>query len=105
MNELVILSTTDSEELARRIAAALVDAHAAACVNILPGMTSVYRWEGKTYDSREWLLLIKTQADRFEDVRSRIRSMHSYQLPEVIALPIAAGDQEYLRWIRSETKD
>ena len=100
MSELVIFSTTDSEELARRIASALVEAREAACVNILPGISSIYRWEGQTCDSQEWLLLIKAPAERFEAVRTRIRAMHSYQLPEVIALPIAAGDPEYLRWIR-----
>ena len=103
MSELVIFSTTDSEELARRIATALVEAREAACVNILPGISSIYRWEGKTCDSHEWLLLIKAPAERLEAVRTRIRVMHSYQLPEVIALPIAAGDPEYLRWIREET--
>jgi periplasmic divalent cation tolerance protein len=102
MSELVILSTADSEELARRIASALVEAREAACVNILPGVSSMYRWEGKTCESREWLLLIKAPARRFEAVRARIRAMHSYQLPEVIALPIAAGDPEYLAWIHQE---
>jgi periplasmic divalent cation tolerance protein len=102
MSELVILSTTDSEELARRIASALVEAREAACVSILPGISSTYRWEGKTCDSREWLLLIKSPAERFEAVRTRIRAMHSYQLPEIIALPITAGDPEYLAWIHQE---
>jgi periplasmic divalent cation tolerance protein len=104
MNEVVIFSTTDSEELARNIAAALVDNREAACVNILPGVTSIYRWEGKICDSQEWLLLIKAPSEQFEAVRSRIRAMHSYQLPEVIALPVTAGDPEYLRWIHGETK-
>jgi periplasmic divalent cation tolerance protein len=103
MSELVIFSTTDSEELARNIAAALVDNHEAACVNILPGATSIYRWEEKICDSREWLLLIKAPSERFEAVRNRIRAMHSYQLPEVIAIPVTAGDPEYLRWIHAET--
>jgi periplasmic divalent cation tolerance protein len=99
MGEIVVFSTTDSEELARSIATALVESRAAACVNIVPGVSSIYRWEGKVCDSREWLLVIKTPGERFEEVRSRIRAMHSYQLPEVIAVPVTAGDPEYLRWI------
>jgi periplasmic divalent cation tolerance protein len=102
MSELVIFSTADSEELARNIASALVEEHEAACVNIIPGMTSIYRWEGKICDSREWLLLIKAPAERFEAVRSRIRAMHTYQLPEVIAVSIEAGDPEYLEWVQRE---
>jgi periplasmic divalent cation tolerance protein len=102
MSQVVIFSTTDSEELARSIASALVANREAACVNILQGVTSIYRWEGNLCDSREWLLLIKTPSEQFDAVRNRIRAMHSYQLPEVIAIPIVAGDPEYLRWINSE---
>lgn len=102
MSELLILSTTDSEELARAIASALVEHREAACVNIVPGVSSIYRWEGKTCDSREWLLLIKTPVERFEAVRGRIRAMHSYELPEVIAVPITAGDPQYLHWVREQ---
>jgi len=99
MNEILILNTTDSLELARKIASALVEAKEAACVNIVPGIQSIYRWEGKVCDETEFLLLIKSTADKFESVRSRIRALHTYQVPELIALPITAGDPDYLAWL------
>jgi len=99
MNEILILSTTDSLELARKIASALVEAREAACVNIVPGIESIYRWEGKVCDEMEFLLLIKSTTEKFEHVRSRIRALHTYQVPEVIALPITVGDPDYLAWL------
>jgi periplasmic divalent cation tolerance protein len=102
MTEILVLSTTDSMELARRIASALVEAGEAACVNIVEGIVSIYKWQGEDCESQEWLMLIKSSAERFEAVRSRIRSMHSYQIPEVIALPIAAGDTDFLRWMAEQ---
>jgi periplasmic divalent cation tolerance protein len=103
MNEILILSTTDTMELAKSIANALVDAKEAACVNIVPGIRSVYRWEGKIYDESEFLLLIKSTSENFAAVNSRIRQIHTYKVPEVIAVPIAAGDSEYLNWLRSNS--
>ena len=100
MDEIVVLTTADSPELARRIAAALVEEREAACVNILPGVRSIYRWEGKVADDAELLLVIKTTRDRFEAVRRRIRSLHTYELPEVVAVSIGAGDPDYLKWLR-----
>ncbi|HYK88231.1 MAG TPA: divalent-cation tolerance protein CutA [Acidobacteriota bacterium] len=99
MSALLIISSADSMSLAQRIANELVEAGEAACVNIVPGIRSIYRWEGKLCDEAELLLLIKSSADRFDAVRSRIRQLHTYQLPEIIAVPIAAGDPDYLRWI------
>jgi periplasmic divalent cation tolerance protein len=101
MNALLILSTADSLELAQRISSELVEAREAACVNIVPGIRSVYRWEGKVQDDAEYLLLIKSHGDHFEAVRSRIRRLHSYQVPEVLAIPIALGDSDYLSWLAS----
>ncbi len=101
MNATLILSTADSMELARKIAFALVEAGEAACVNIIPGIRSIYRWEGKTCDEGELLLLIKSRADQFEAVCNRIRQLHTYQVPEIIALPINAGDADYLSWLAS----
>ncbi len=101
-NEILVVSTTDSMELARKIASALVAEHEAACVNIVPGVVSIYRWQGERCESGEWLMLIKSSAARLEAVRSRIRAMHSYQVPEVIALPITAGDADYLRWMAEQ---
>jgi periplasmic divalent cation tolerance protein len=101
---IVILVTVGSEAEAEMIAKAVVEEQLAACVNILSPMRSVYRWEGKVTDDREWLLLIKTRAERFAAVETRVKALHSYQVPEVIALPIMAGTEEYLRWLREETE-
>ena len=101
---IVILVTVGSEAEAEMIAKAVVEEQLAACVNILSSMRSVYRWEGKVTDDREWLLLIKTRAERFAAVETRVKALHSYQVPEVIALPIMAGTEEYLRWLREETE-
>lgn len=101
MNEILVLCTTDTPELARRIAQALVEAREAACVNIVPGLRSIYLWQGETCDEQECLLLIKSTAEEFEAVRARIRLLHTYKVPEIIAVPIAAGDPAYLAWLRS----
>ena len=102
MNPIMIVCTTDSLELAQKIGAALVEMHEAACVSIVPGVQSIYRWQGEIGNSQEWLLLIKTAAGLFESVRSRIHRLHTYDLPEVIALPIVAGDADYLKWLAAE---
>ena len=99
MKELIVLNTADSMEVASKIARALVEGGAAACVNIVPGVRSIYRWQGKLCDDEELLLIIKTTESRFEDVRTKIRALHPYELPEIIAVSIAAGDTEYLRWL------
>ena len=103
MNAILVLTTTDSAELAQRIATALVEAGHAACVNIVPGIRSIYRWEGKVCDEGEWLLIIKSVAEQFDAVRSHIRRLHTYQLPEVIAVSITSGDPDYLRWLGEQT--
>ncbi len=97
----LVISTADSIELAQNIAVALVEAGEAACVNVIPGIRSVYRWEGKLCNEGEFLMLIKTSDERFEAVRRRIRQLHTYQLPEIIAVPIVDGDREYLDWLSS----
>jgi len=102
-DEVVLLCTCADEAEGRRLAEALVEARLAACVNLLPGVQSVYRWEGKLEAAREVLLLIKSTAARFEELRARITELHSYDTPEIIALPIAAGSGKYLDWIRRET--
>jgi periplasmic divalent cation tolerance protein len=99
MNEMLVLSTADSQELANTIAFALVEAKAAACVNIVPGIRSIYRWQGKVCDETEFLLIIKSSAEQFDAINSTIHRLHTYQVPEVIAVPIAAGDSTYLQWI------
>ena len=100
MNEIIIFCTVDSEELGERIADALVEAREAACVNIVPGVRSIYRWEDKLCRDVELLLVVKSVAENFESVRERIRRMHTYQVQEVIAIPVTAGDADYLKWLR-----
>lgn len=103
MGAIIVFSTADSMELAHKIASELVEAREAACVNIIPGIRSIYRWEGKLCDEGELMMLIKTSEERLESVRDRIRRLHTYYLPEIIAVPIDGGDPEYLDWLVSNT--
>ena len=100
----VVLTTCASEEEALQIANLLVEGHLAACVNILSPVRSIYRWEGKICDEREWLLIIKTQKERFESIEKRVKSLHSYSIPEIIGLPIVEGASSYLHWLKEMTK-
>ena len=95
----IVLSTAGSEDEARKIAHHLVEQQLAACVNIVPHIESIYRWQGKVESGREWLLLIKTSADKFAAVRDAIRELHSYDLPECISIAIDDGSAAYLEWI------
>jgi periplasmic divalent cation tolerance protein len=99
----IVLSTAGSQEEARRVAHHLVERKLAACVNIVPQVESIYRWQGKIESASEWLLLIKTTAEQFEKVRDAIRELHSYDLPECIAVAIEDGSPEYLRWLADPT--
>ena|SRR5918992_5672984 len=101
---ILILVTAGSETEAETIARTLVEERLVACVNIVSPIRSLYRWEGKVADEREWLLIIKTPASHFAAVEARVQALHSYQVPEVIAVPIQAGSGAYLRWIREETE-
>ena len=100
----IVLSTASSEEEARKIAHALVDRQLAACVNIVPQIESVYRWQGKVESAREWLLLIKTSAEKFSAVRDALCELHSYDLPECIAIAIEDGSPDYLQWIADSVR-
>jgi periplasmic divalent cation tolerance protein len=95
----IVLTTAGSEEEARKIAHHLVGNHLAACVNIVPQIESIYRWDGKVESSQEWLLVIKSTVQRFAAVRDAIRELHSYELPECIALTIDDGSAPYLQWL------
>jgi periplasmic divalent cation tolerance protein len=95
----IVLTTTGSEEEARRIARHLVERRMAACVNIFPQITSVYRWQERVEEAEEWLLLVKTTAAAFDDVRAAIAELHSYELPECLCLGIEDGSHAYLQWI------
>lgn len=100
---ILVLVTTGSEAEAELIAKALLEERLAACVNVLNPIRSMYRWEGKIADDQEWLLVIKTQSERFADLEAKVKTLHSYQVPEVIALPIVQGAAGYLQWLRQET--
>ncbi|MGA7375430.1 MAG: divalent-cation tolerance protein CutA [Candidatus Sulfotelmatobacter sp.] len=93
------MTTTGSEAEAQKIARHLVESRMAACVNIIPQITSVYRWQGKVEEACEWLLLIKTTADGFEKIREAIAELHSYELPECVCLTVEDGSAKYLQWI------
>jgi periplasmic divalent cation tolerance protein len=95
----IVLTTTGSRDEAQRIARALVERQLAGCVNIVPQVNSVYRWEGKVEQAEEWLLMIKTTAAVFPQVRDAIKELHSYELPECVCMVIEDGSPEYLRWL------
>lgn len=99
----LVLTTVGSADEARKIAHALVERRLAACVNIVPQIESVYRWQGKIETAAEWLLIVKTHVERFADVKGAIESSHSYELPECIMLEVSGGAQKYLEWIEKNS--
>ena len=101
---LLVLCTVPDRGSAEHIAAALVEERLAACVNIIPGIASVYRWKGAIEKDEELLLLIKTSQGRYQSLEQRIRTLHPYELPEIIAVPIQTGQQDYLQWIKDSLK-
>lgn len=101
---LLVLSNCPDSETADRIARGLVEAQLAACVNRLPGVESIYRWQGKVERASEVMLLIKTTRERYPAVEASIRLWHPYEVPEIIALPVVAGFAPYLRWIEGQTQ-
>lgn len=98
-DELIVLVTTANAEEAARIAEVLVSERLAACVNIVPGIESIYRWEGKVTRDSESLMIIKTTGERYDTLELRVKELHSYSTPEVIALRIDRGSEQYLKWI------
>lgn len=100
----VILCTVPSEDVGVQIARQLVDEQLVACVNILPGVRSIYRYQGKVEDDRELLLVMKTSADRLDTLIPRVRALHPYEVCEVLALEVTAGSQPYLDWVLGELK-
>lgn len=101
---IVVLVTAASKQEAARIGRALVKAELAACVNLLPGVHSIFRWEGKVSEEREVLLIVKSRSDLFGRLAAEVRRLHSYQVPEVIAFPIVYGAADYLAWIHKSTR-
>jgi periplasmic divalent cation tolerance protein len=100
---LVVLCTLPSAEAAAEMARKLVEERACACVNIVPGVRSIYRWDGKISDDAEVLCVIKTRRAKFEPLRARIAELHSYDVPEIIALPVERGHAPYLDWLADAT--
>lgn len=103
-NARMVYATCPDRETARTIASALVDQHEAACVNIVPSLESVYRWQGKIEIDPEMLLLIKTAADRVADVQARVEALHPDELPEVVAVRLCDGSKGYLDWLEEQTR-
>ena len=97
---IVILCTLPSETDAEKIATHLIENRLAACCNIIPGLRSIYRWKDKIESDDEFLLLIKSAEERYPEIEKAIIKMHPYDVPEIIALPLEAGSQTYLHWIR-----
>jgi len=100
---IVVLITAANAEEATRLAETMVEERLAACVQILPEMLSIYYWKGEVQRDREVLLLVKTARARFVDLENRMREMHTYETPEIIALPVTAASEPYLNWLMSTT--
>ena len=106
MDEIILVITNlPDRDSARRVADALIENRAAACVNLLTECTSVYRWQGKIESAHEIPLLIKTTRNAYPHMEAIIRKLHPYELPEIIAVPVVAGLPDYLQWVREETKN
>ena len=101
-DKIVVFSTASSAEEAEKISHGLVNDHLAACVNVVPGIRSFYRWQGKIEDSEEFLLVIKSSRERFDALRESLEKLHSYEVPEVIAMPVVDGAKNYLNWMDGE---
>ncbi len=103
-DKIILLSTCGNDGEAERLARHLVETRLAACVNVIPTVSSYYRWEGKVESASESLLVIKTSRGLFDEVRAALEAAHSYELPEVLALPIVTGSPNYLAWLDRELK-
>jgi periplasmic divalent cation tolerance protein len=101
-DKIVVLTTCDSEQQAAELARALVEQRVAACVNILPGARSIYRWKDEIEETAEWLLVIKSRRDLFPALRAAVEKLHTYEVPELIAMPLVEGSEPYLAWLDRE---
>ena len=100
---IVVLITAPTEEFAAEIGLDLVEHRLAACATVIPQVRSIYRWDGGIHDEREAQLIVKTSAAKYDKIQARVRKMHPYQVPEILALPIHDGSSTYLRWIDGAT--
>jgi len=98
-NHIVVLITTGGEEEARKLGELLVDRKKAACVSIVQRVDSLFRWEDRIESAQESLMLVKTKASLFPEIVDLVKTIHSYEVPEIIALPIVAGSEDYLKWL------
>jgi periplasmic divalent cation tolerance protein len=101
---IIVLITAPNEEDAAKIGRTLVEEKLAACANIIQSIRSIYRWQGRIEDEQETLVIAKTRNELFDRLKERVIALHPYSVPEIIALPIVAGSESYLNWIRQETE-
>ena len=103
MEEIVVFITASDEDEAAKIAKALVESRLAGCVNIIKDIRSIYSWQGKIEDEKEVLMVVKTQKALFDPLMEKVKELHSYTVPEIIALPIVEGSEDYLKWLKEVT--
>lgn len=103
MDAVVVYITAPNEEEAAKISKTLVEEKHAGCINIVKNMRSIYNWQGKVEDEAEVLMIVKTQRHLFESLKSRVKELHSYTVPEIIAMPVIEGSEDYLRWLKEVT--
>jgi periplasmic divalent cation tolerance protein len=103
MEALVVYITAPNEEEAAKIAKILVEERLAGCVNIIKDIRSIYSWQGKLEDEKEVLMIVKTRLELFSALTSKVKELHSYTVPEVIAMPIVDGSEEYIKWLKEAT--
>ncbi len=104
INYIVVFITSSNIEEANKISSELVEKKIVACVNVVPSVKSVFRWQGKVCNEDEVLLVAKTRLSAFGQLKSKVQELHSYDVPEIIAMPIIAGSEDYLEWLGSETR-
>ncbi|MFQ5825176.1 MAG: divalent-cation tolerance protein CutA [bacterium] len=104
-DEIVIFVTTNSTEEAQQIGNKLVESKLVACVNIVSSVQSIFRWKGELCEEGETLMILKSVRKNIEEIITKVKSLHSYEVPEIIALPIIAGSKEYLNWVHEETQE
>lgn len=104
MDDIIVLITASDEEEALKIARAIVEEKLAGCVNIIKDIRSIYSWQGKIEDEKEVLMVAKTQKTLFDSLMKRVKELHSYTVPEIIALPIIHGSEDYLKWLKEVTE-
>ena len=102
---ILVITTSGSDSEAKKLAQALIENKLAACVNIIPSITSIFRWEGKISAEPELMLIAKSHQKFFSKIKEKILSIHSYDIPEIISVPISEGSEEYLKWIEEQLQD